>query len=469
MVSTAKGGFAMKLGFQRLHFRSPGSVIKLLATVNGEVDPERVRQALPKLKKRHPLLGSRVILDVDGQAWYTTEGVPDFELLAYEKRSDFDWLERVSEQDLMPFRMNVGPLTRFILLTSEDEASDLLLYIHHVISDGLSGVYVMQDLLSLIGEPEKELEPLPPPVEVEKNVPVKVELPLLERLAIGVINAAWRRSKIIFSEDDFVKIQEKRYKERDRALLLELTADETSALVARCHEAGVTVNSAFLTALLAAKHAVPELTGVKDEIGFAVGLRDRLTQNPGRGCGFYAGSIVIMARGDPKKNFEHNLAMIHAEAKKKLQRNREPFERLVRIMAIDPDLSDALKFQGYGMCDSPVVKMVIARIDKTSPGFIVTNLGRQDFPERYGDLRVGRVVFLPPTSGGWLMLNLIPASILTTGGCLRAAFPYNERLVSTDIMVKYVDTVKAALTNFIDRNHSAKKLKHAFSHEVDAG
>ena len=190
-------GLKMKVGgVQRLHRRA-GCIIKILATIDGEVDPERVRQALSKLKKRHSLLGSRMILDQEGQAWLVTERVPDFELQVYEKRGDTDWLERISEQDLVPFRMSVGPLVRFILLISES-SSDLVLYMHHVMSDGLSGLYVMEDLLTVIGEPKKELPQLPPPVDVVKNVPANVgrQAPWITRFIIGRMNARWRRSKI---------------------------------------------------------------------------------------------------------------------------------------------------------------------------------------------------------------------------------------------------------------------------------
>ena len=180
-----------------------------------------------------------------------TERVPDFELQVYEKRDDLDWLERVSEQDLTPFRMNVGPLARFMPLTSET-SSDLVLYMHHVMSDGLSGLYVMEDLLSLVGEPEKELPPLPPPVDVEKNIPPNLGLSWIERFVIGGMNARWRKNKIAFS-DVTCELQEKRYEERDRAILLALTTEETSALTEKCHMIGVTVNSVLLTALLAAE------------------------------------------------------------------------------------------------------------------------------------------------------------------------------------------------------------------------
>ncbi len=441
-------GVKMKVGgFQRL-LRYAGCIIKILATIDGEIDPERVRQALPKLKKRHPLLSSRMILDQEGQAWLVTEQVPDFELQVYEKWGDLDWLERVSEQDRMPFRMNVGPLARFMLLTSES-SSDLVLYMYHVMSDGLSGVYVMEDLLSLIGEPQKELPPLPPPVDIVKNIPpnVKRHVPWITRFAIGRMNARWRKNKIVFSDDDFVKVQEKRYEERDRTILLSLTAEETSALAEKCHTRGVTVNSVLLTALLAAKYAVPSIVRViPDTLNAAVNLRDKLIEGPGRGCGFYVGTIQIRARFNPKKDFECNLLAIHSETTKKIHGDVEIIKDLISTEMIDPGLLDALDFESYGMLENPATKKFRGVMSKLSRGVTVTNLGRQDFPEEFGDLKVRKVVFLAPTPGPFKMMK---ASVLTACGCLQAAFLYRESSFSTQVIKEYVNVVERSLRDFM--------------------
>lgn len=441
--------FKMKVGgFQRL-LRYAGCIIKILATIDGEVDPERVRQALPKLKKCHPLLGSRMILDQEGQAWLVTEQVPDFELQVYEKRGDLDWRERVSEQDRIPFRMSVGPLTRFMLLTSEN-SSDLVLYMYHVMSDGLSGVYVMEDLLSLIGEPGKELPSLPPPVDIVKSIPSSVErhIPWITRFVIGRINARWRKSKIVFSDDDFVKVQEKRYEERDRTILLSLSAEETSALAEKCRTRGVTVNSVLLTALLAAKYAVPVLAKViPDTLHAAVNLRDKLIEDPGRGCGFYVGTIQIRVRFNPKKDFERNLLAIHSEATKKIHGDTEILKDLISTEMIDPGLLDALDFESYGMLENPATKKFRGVMSKLSRGVTVTNLGRQDFPEEFGDLKVNKVVFLAPTPGPF---KNIKASVLTACGSLQAAFLYRESTFPTTVMQDYANAVDDSLRSFID-------------------
>jgi NRPS condensation-like uncharacterized protein len=389
-----------------------------------------------------------MIFDQEGQAWLVTERVPDFELQVYEKRGDLDWLERISEQNRIPFRMNVGSLARFMLLTSET-TSDLVLYMHHVMSDGLSGLYVMEDLLSLIGEPEKELPPLPPPVDIVKNIPANVgcHTPWITRFVIGRVNARWRKSKITFSDDDFVKVQEKRYEERDRTILLSFTAEETSALVEKCHMRRVTVNSVFLTALLSAKYAVPALAGaIPDALNFTVNLRDKLTEDPGRGYGFYVGMIPIQARFNPKKDFECNLLTIHSEAARKIREDRALFKHFISVERIDPGLLDALDFESYGMLEDPAAKKFWTRMSKVWGGIELTNLGRQDVLERFGDLMVRKVIFLASTPGQFKMMTV---SVLTACGCLHAAFLFRESVFPTIIMKEYVNAVERSLRDFM--------------------
>ena len=261
------------------------------------------------------------------------------------------------------------------------------------------------------------------------------------------MNARWRKNKVTFSDDDFVKLHEKRYEEKDCTLLLSLTAAETSTLAEKCHMKGVTVNSVLLTALLTAKYAVPALAEViPDKLRVAVNLRDKLTEDPGRGCGFYAGWIPLHARFNPKKDFERNLLTIHSEVARKIHDNRELFKGLMGMEMIDPSLFDALAFESYGMLENPMTKRFRRNMAKSSAGITLTNLGRQEFPERFGDLKVRKIIFLAPAPGPFKILQ---ASALTASGCLHAAFSYTESIFPTTVMRDYVNAVKDSLRGFI--------------------
>jgi len=210
---------------------------------------------------------------------------------------------------------------------------------------------------------------------------------------------------------------------------------------------GVTVNSVLLTALLAAKYAGPTLADViPDTLHVAVNLRDKLPEDPGRGCGFYVGMVPIQPRFNPKKNFGHNLRTIHSEAARKIRDDKELFKGIISAEAIDPGLLDALDFESYGMLENPTTKKFRKIMSKRSRGFALTNLGRHDFPEQFGDLTVRKVIFLAPTPGPF---KILPASVLTACGCLHATFLYRESILPTTGMKDYVNTIEHSLRDFI--------------------
>jgi len=79
-------------------------------------------------------------------------------------------------------------------------------------------------------------------------------------------------------------------------------------------------------------------------------------------------------------------------------------------------------------------------------GMELTNLGRQDVPERFGDLMVRKVIFLASTPGQFKMMTV---SVLTACGCLHAAFLFRESVFPTIIMKEYVSAVEYSLRDFM--------------------
>jgi hypothetical protein len=154
----------------------------------------------------------------------------------------------------------------------------------------------------------------------------------------------------------------------------------------------------------------------------------------------------IQARFNPKKDLECNLLTIHSEAARKIHEDRELFRYLLSAETIDPGLLDALDFESYGTLENPAAKKFWTEMSKMSRGLELTNLGRQDFPERSGDLTIRKVIFLASTPGQFKMTT---ASVLTACGCLHAAFLYREPVFPTTVMKEYVNAVEHSLRDFM--------------------
>jgi hypothetical protein len=76
----------------------------------------------------------------------------------------------MGEELLQPLNWSEGPLMRVLLLRSPD-VSHLLITFYHGIGDGLSGAYLIRDILQFIGEPDSPRELLPDLSPVDEIIP----------------------------------------------------------------------------------------------------------------------------------------------------------------------------------------------------------------------------------------------------------------------------------------------------------
>ncbi|GAA0676626.1 hypothetical protein GCM10010193_32240 [Kitasatospora atroaurantiaca] len=156
-----------------LHMLDPESSaynIRVLAKLDGPLDPEVLRQAVQSLVERHEML--RVTFVDAGEQTFQ---VPRTDLpLAFEIR-DLTALapeaareaaaRAVREDDAKPFRLREESPLRVALYRIGDAEHQLLVTLHHIAGDGWSLRLLMRELSALymrhLGEPAAELPPLP--------------------------------------------------------------------------------------------------------------------------------------------------------------------------------------------------------------------------------------------------------------------------------------------------------------------
>ena len=207
------------------------------ARLRGQIKYEELQNALERLSHRHPLLAVRIAASENGEfACFTTEGVPPIPLRVIERVSDHDWVREVEQEISRPSDYLTGPLFRCVWLRGV-EVSELLLVCDHITADGFAGIYALRDLLRLLTEPDLTLAPCPPP-----------------RLADLIPPAMQARIKEIISTSSGGEpgpsqgLPETTVMEPLRVIPFELDETETSALVARCRQEGVTVQAALCAA-----------------------------------------------------------------------------------------------------------------------------------------------------------------------------------------------------------------------------
>lgn len=211
--------------------------------------------------------------------------------------------------------------------------------------------------------------------------------------------------------------------------------EETSLLVAKCREKGVTIISATTAAFISAyQDVVGPFPANQNTVAIPYDLRRRLPENVRDAFCFFVGASAFPITYDKKKDIWENAQEIH----KIIHKDVEGLNTAgLEIDLFDPTLIDACS--GF----APLVQSVQEAFEATEnlsafahdteniafvlsgsfkaamPAIINTNIGNLNYPETYGNLRLDRLFFTPAAGRG---LPLLPAGIGFNG---KLAFTLN--------------------------------------------
>ncbi len=116
------------------------------AGIRGPLSPESLRAALDSVQQRHPLLRVRIVRKGWSGLCYESSHVPRIPLRVVDGL-EASWVAEAEYECNTLFPTEQGPLVRCVLVRHEEERSTLLVSFHHSIGDGMSGVYLIRDLL----------------------------------------------------------------------------------------------------------------------------------------------------------------------------------------------------------------------------------------------------------------------------------------------------------------------------------
>ncbi len=358
----------------------------VVARVMGLLDEHVLRTALDLLPQRHPILRTRIEVQ-EGEPVFVSQNVPEIPLRVEVRYSDDHWHTEAEKEIDHSLPWPVGPLIRVTLLKSP-HVSDVLITFHHAIGDGTSSIYLVRDLLNLVGQITEGVTsditsfPERPPVE-----------DLLPKSAHGLnglvktIDLLGKQLKtIIFRHPQKLPIDSNTlpYDRRVRIIHGVLSPEETTSLIARCREEDTTVHGAFCAALLkAAAHQIYSMRSDTKPLTIgcmsAIDLRRFLSPPIDEEVGLFI-SMAITAHHVSEDTKFWDLARDARKAVHQSIENGEPFvflSLLDRFLANDATPSD-----------------LAGLVSKVYPSaMLVTNLGRITIPERYGPLVLQEVHF----------------------------------------------------------------------------
>ena len=137
--------------------------------------------------------------------------------------------------------------------------------------------------------------------------------------------------------------------------------------------------------------------------------------SPGEGMGYYALGLEVAYKYNEKKGFWDNARRYHKKIGPSIS-NKKAFGDLASYLQMDSNIYEALSFKkigGFVKTDSPrynklnnfanredvVVGLLkrakIETFDSKLLGPAITNLGRMDFPKKYGSLELDRLIMQP--------------------------------------------------------------------------
>jgi NRPS condensation-like uncharacterized protein len=444
---------------ERFFTRSPFSIVTMVARIKGAVSEEMLKNAVDMAQERHALLRVRIIDDVDHDQWFTSAGVQDIPIEIIPRKSENDWMRIHAEASRIPYEFETRPAIRFILVQSHD-VSELIILCHHIICDGMSLAYLARDMMLYLGNTTEEADRLPPPAPIDlNNLPDDVSLSWVVKFFVKRMNQKWAAEAVYFDQEDYEILTNTYWDNFHHELFsIELSEEETSALVARCRSENVTVNSALTAAFCGAQSFVEGERPYHANIVIAASLRDRIPNPPGEGMGFYAGGVDLKLKYNHKQSFWENARQFHKKIQPKIK-NKFLFGDILNWLHLDPTFFEAMNFKKLGGLVSSTSsryeklssfsrrKDVLLRIlkrdnletlEKKIWGTAVTNLGRLDFPKTYGALELDRLIMQP---GGGIPLanaNMVLGAV-TCSGKLSLVVEYAEEAVDRQTMEKIKD------------------------------
>ncbi|MFX1568249.1 MAG: condensation domain-containing protein [Promethearchaeota archaeon] len=449
---------------ERTHSKVPNSNISMIATILGYVSSDELKKVIKKMQKRHPILNAHLV-HKEKELYLEADGLLEIPLEVINRTSDDQWRDKIIQQHKIPFEMEQGPLIRFILLQSPN-LSDLIIFCQHTICDGMSLAYLARDIMTYLVDPSKDVELLPlAPLVNEENIPSDIKPSLVIRVFGKTINKKWEKNELFFNYDDFYALHNSFWEKYTyKAHLYELSKEDTLAMLMACRKNGVTVNTALMIAFIIAQNQLnPDSPKYLQNISFAVNLRNLLNNPAGEQFGFFAGGMQLKFKYSNHNNF-WNVA-------KRMQREVTPDKvkkqtliGTLNAFTLNSTLYEAQIFAAFGslipsssnsynkirafLSDKKniVNKMVKKKLSK---GFamaqIMTNLGKMDFPEKFGDLNLKNLILMPSCSP---YTELI-LGVITHGETMSITLNHMEESISSEKILKIRDKAHQILMEAI--------------------
>jgi len=416
-----------------LSSEEPSDSFALVVQLKGPLSVAQLERAMMKAVNRHPGLVKDLAED-------TAPGMFPFPFRTVECSEEADWAQEVEKEFLIPFPRKGGPFARFIWLKHKHtDDSEILAVFNHSMADGFFGVYLLRDTLNCLAEPGLELPPFPPvsgfkdllPPSLRKNM----RLALMTRLYLTVFKAMTIVTPFVKKKDSNSARETAPGDTEWHVSSWLLDEMLTRAFVARCRAEATTVHAALCVAFshaIASQQSNPSL-GWKRKVLTPVNMRRYFSPAHTETLGVFSVAVEVPIAYEIPGDFWEAARVV----KQRLGREIRPHKVLPLMWTLKQ------------IAENPASELALEGLVGDSGvtyDFVLTNLGRLDFPLQYGDLKV-QAVYGPVVRPGMPGEKII--SVATVGERMYFAFTAGKSSMQQVEMAQIAQLAMAFLNQAI--------------------
>ena len=413
--------------------------VTMVARIRGPLSSTDLQHALNVLQSQHELLQVRVEKTKGGLA-YRSHGVPEIPL--HETAAERDaWVPLVEDEINRPLLSHVGPLARCVHVRHAADQHHLLLTFHHVVGDGMSGVFLVRDLLTAATDSPRVAATNPegfrPPTAMDRRLPAYTR--------------GWRGWKLGLAFQTDSSLADIRFRPPQRTRLdqfappdartiriiaREFNPEITDQIIQRSRQEGTTVHAALAAAMcLAVVDDINHTAPVSVKFRTPVNVRQDLVPPAGEDLGLFASMAFFRDRVTSRDDFWQLARRVRAQITNQVQRGIPCM--LVRLMPILYRLirADRLTDQEF----------THRWYDVTPSTCGITNIGRLGIATEYGALQLDALHFAVAMSA----LGDFSCTVSSLGGRLHCNFLCPQPVISTGHAQELVGDIETRLLKAI--------------------
>ena len=367
---------------ERANLFEPNIYIHLFVQIQGNPAVDDLAKAVTAAFTKNEVTMSKIVLENDGTAYYEKMNESGCKISITKD----NWQDVIRENEKIPFNINQGELIRVFVISADGKVS-LLIMAHHLVGDGKSIVYFLEDVMKSLSGEELKYKPLY--LFTKDYFPLQSGLSLYMKLYVNKFNRKWRKNGRVFTWENYYDIHEAYWKKRSSQTICKtFSPAEMNQLRLNAKAVGITVNSYIITAFLYANKN-------KRIVGIPVDIR--LNQN--RSMSNQTGGIRIDHIYSDKQSFSENAKQIHDKVQKKLKNPVKKYFILRFISLFIPTLIDSVLLHTYGLFQSKTTQKLAGILGYTTDKanhLGISNLARLDIPDEYGSYKITNIIFVPP-------------------------------------------------------------------------